>query len=409
MNRKRAKNGKPRAVKLSFRSILRVEYRDEFVAHVNLWCHEATTISVLGSLLFLFKTNTAFDNGDHNYFHGNGKTIIRECFKSVLRENTHTLPFAFRQMVEETVPNFQWPERHGMANSFNYLVDQYTTNVKNNIKVWSYSRIKTFFTMQRYELNLFGHNITDIDVKNATKAVMFNNITPTENVNRLLQQAQIIGVPIGERLCDLVRSNWMQMIPIFINIQRHVFNHHHRFELLNDAFRRHHRDPANNPEPRVKRPPKVRNFVVIPVHDYHLKHIRIDSHCFYQLACKFGALKLAKGKRDRAINIGKGDYDNNLLYYWDQVFNMDKILQIGKSKKTFDFAIVTDSVAVSLCYLRDVCPSYQNTNEQIKTMYENNQFHFVLGMDPGVRTWNATVRKHILSGVEVWHIDITMS
>lgn len=26
---------------------------------------------------------------------------------------------------------------------------------------------------------------------------------------------------------------------------------------------------------------------------------------------------------------------------------------------------------------------------------------FVLGLDPGVRTWNVTVRKHIASGVEV--------
>lgn len=401
MNRQREKNGRPKAVKLSLRSILREEYRDDFVSHCNLWCHEATTISVLSSLLFLFKSNTAFDEDNQIFFNANGNVIIRECFVSVLHGETHKLPFAFRRIVEETVPNFQWPARHGMQNAFNYLIDQYTTNVKNNIKVWSYSRIRTFFKLQQYELNLFGHNITDIDVKNATKTVMFNNITPTENVNRLLQQAQMIGIPIGQKLCDLVRSNWFQMIPIFINIQRQVSVHHARFALLNDLYRRHYRDPTHNPMPTVKRPPKIRNFNVIPIHNYHLKHIRIDSHTFYQLACKLGALKLAKGKRAQAKNIGKKDYDNNLSYCWNQVFNMDKINQIGKSKKTFDFAIVTDSVSVSLCYLRDECPSYQYTNEQINTMYENNQFHFVLGMDPGVRTWNATVRKHILSGVEV--------
>lgn len=401
MGRKRAQTGLPRAIKLSLRSVLRPGFRDDFVAHVNLWCHEATTISVLGSLLFLFKTNKAFDDDDQNFFHGNGDAIIRGCFKSVLQGETHALPLAFRRIVEETVPNFQWPERHGMQNAFEYLIDQYTTNVKNNIKVWSYSRVHTFFKLQKYELNLMGHNITDIDVKNATKAVMFNNIDATENVNRLLQQARMIGIPVGERLCDLVRSHWLQVIPIFMNIQSQVFQHHQRFELLNDLYRRHYRDPANNALPTIERPPKIRNFHVIPIHDYKLKHIRIDSHCFYQLACKLGALKVKKFKHAKPVNISKKDYNDNLRECWNRVFDMDKIEQIGKSKKTFDFAIVTDSVAASLCYMRDARQPKQYTDEQINTMYENNQFHFVLGMDPGVRTWNATVRKHILSGVEV--------
>lgn len=67
----------------------------------------------------------------------------------------------------------------------------------------------------------------------------------------------------------------------------------------------------------------------------------------------------------------------------------------------FDFAIVTDSVSVSLCFVKPEQQCQPLSNDEIKTMYENHQFTFVLGIDPGVRTWNATVRKHILSGVEV--------
>lgn len=400
MKRKREKNGKPRSVKLSLNSILRDEFRAEFVKQVNEWCHAATVISVLASLLYLFKTMSAFDNNDAGFFAQNGEHLIKECFESVLLGKTHRLPYAFRQIVQRA--GIQWPTLSGMGNSFNTLYQQYTTNVKNNIKTWSYSRIRTFFKLQQYELNLFDHNITDIDVKNATKAVMFDNITETtENVNRLLDQARLIGIPVGQRLCDLVRSHWMQMIPIFVNIQRQIFNHHQRYELLNDLYRRHYRDPANNAMPTVKRPPKIRNFHVIPIHNFHMKHIRIDSHCFYYIACKLGALKMAKGQRGQATNIAKKDYDNNLSHCWNRIFNMDKIEKIGKANKTFDFAIVTDSVDVSLCCLKPDRPSRELTNEQIDNMYENNQFHFVLAMDPGVRTWNATVRKHILSGVEV--------
>lgn len=402
--RKRPKNGQSRAVKLALKSVLRDEYRDAFVAQVEKWCHVATKISILGSLLFLFKCNKAFDDDDNLFFRGNGTNVLKECFNSILNGKHHTLPLAFRDLVQSTMPNFEWPELSALANAFNYLIQQYTTNVKNNIKVWSYSRIHTFFKLQRHQLNLLNMNITEIDVKNATKYVMFNNIDPTENVRRLLDQAVMIGIPVGQCFRDIVRTNWFQTIPIFINIQRQVFEFHQNYELLNDLWRRYYRDPANNRKPTIARPPKIRNFHVIPVHNFKMKHIRIDSHQFYQMACKLDALK-AKGWFGRPKNISKAEYDRDPAqksHYWNLIFKMDKISKVG-NRKEFDFAIVTDSVAVSLCYVKPERPLIEFTNEQINDMYENNQFTFVLGMDPGVRTWNATVRKHIQSGVEVCH------
>ena len=164
MRRKRAKNGKERCVKLSLNSVLRDEFRTNFVLLTEQWCNTATIVTVLASLLFLFKCNKAFDEGDDGFFYGNGLTVIEECFTSVLDEKKHTLPWVFRQIIERAVPRFRWPKRKGMGNSFNYLVTQFKTNVKNNLKTWAYSRIKTFFTLQRYELNIMGHNISEIDV-----------------------------------------------------------------------------------------------------------------------------------------------------------------------------------------------------------------------------------------------------
>ncbi|XP_055302910.1 uncharacterized protein LOC129568699 [Sitodiplosis mosellana] len=399
MKRKRAQNGRPRSVKLSLNSVLRDQYRANFVAQVTNWCHTATVITVLASLLFLFENNRAFDEDNHDFFRGNGYELIKDCFNNILNENRHKLPLAFRQIIEAAVPNFRWPQREGMGNAFNQLIDQYTTNVKNNIKTWCYTRIKTFFVLQRYELNLLGHNISDIDVKNATKSVMFNNIVPSANVVRLLEQARMIGIPVGTKLCDLVRGSWFQTIPIFITIQRLVFNHHERYELLNDLWRRYYRDRLHNAMPSIARPPKIKNFRVIPIHDFKMKHIRIDIHLFYQMACKLGAIKLAKGLFGQPVNISKKVYDSNPFVSWDTIFNMDKIQKVG-NRKTFDYTIVTDSVAVSLCFLKPECPSHEYSHEQINDMYENGVFRFVLGMDPGVRTWNATVRKHIASGVE---------
>lgn len=77
MKRKRAKIGKFRVIKLSLNSVLKDEYRENFVTVVENWCHTATIISVLASLLFLYKNNKAFDDNDENFFRGNGYATIK--------------------------------------------------------------------------------------------------------------------------------------------------------------------------------------------------------------------------------------------------------------------------------------------------------------------------------------------
>lgn len=402
-NRKRDQKGKPNVTKCTLNQVLRPEYREEFSNYIRDYCLIATTISVLGSLFFLFKCNRAFDIEDHGFFYEDGNKHIRECFTSILSKSQHTLPPMFKDIIMRAVPNFLWPELKGLGNAFNSLIDQYTMNTRNNIKKWSYSRIKTFFKLKRFQLNSIGHRISEMDVKNATKTVMFLNVaTLSENVKLLLQEAVLIGIPVGENLCNIVRDEkeWFKTIPLFINIQRQIFKHHERYEMLNNAWRQYLRNPVVNAKPTVPRPPLIKNFRVIPLHDFRMKHIRIDIHLFYQIACKLGVLKKAKGFFGQPINITKKTYDLNPSEHWNEIFDLSKITKIG-GNRTFDFAIVTDSVGVSLCFMKPERASTEPTNEQIKDDYVNKKFTFVLGIDPGVRTWNATVRKHIESGTEV--------
>lgn len=37
----------------------------------------------------------------------------------------------------------------------------------------------------------------------------------------------------------------------------------------------------------------------------------------------------------------------------------------------------------------------------VKQLYENGEFVYELGIDPGMKTWNATVRRNIATGKEV--------
>ncbi|XP_055310390.1 uncharacterized protein LOC129573626 [Sitodiplosis mosellana] len=136
----------------------------------------------------------------------------------------------------------------------------------------------------------------------------------------------------------------------------------------------------------------VSEFVEIKFGEHEKKASPERATVMYRTVAEFGS----SGQPD---NISKKVYDSNPFVSWDTIFNMDKIKNVGNGK-TFDYAIVTDSVAVSLCFLKPECPSHEYSHEQINEMYENGVFRFALGMDPAVRTWNATVRKHIASGVE---------
>ncbi|XP_031635256.1 uncharacterized protein LOC116348406 [Contarinia nasturtii] len=312
--------------------------------------------------MFLFKANKAFDDENARFFKGecdeytndqfnkyvNG--VIGICFTSVLQENYHKLPLAFRRTVEQACPDFlrleNWPAREGMGNAFNHLITQYITNLKNNIN-----------------------------------------------------EAAGIGLPINVDLQNLIRDRWFQTIPIFINIQRQIFDFHAKYERLKQRWFQYRRDPNNNVMPTTPLPPKIKNFLVVPVHDFDMKHIRIDIHLFYLIARKFGALKLAKGKRGQPINIEKTEYDSNPAIYWDLIFDLPKISKLGNGKE-FDFAVATDSVAVSLCFVKPERNTPELDNNTIKEKYNNFEFDYVLGIDPGVRTWNATVRKPVRSGNE---------
>ncbi|XP_031618447.1 uncharacterized protein LOC116337743 isoform X2 [Contarinia nasturtii] len=418
MRRKRAKNGRSTSLKMTLNQVLREEYRAPFIDQVTYWCLSATMITTLASLLFLFKANKAFDDENVRFFKGESDEytndefnkyvngVIGECFTSVLQENYHKLPLAFRRTVEQACPDFlcpeNWPAREGMGNAFNHLITQYITNVKNNIRVWAFSRIKKFFTLRRYELNLNrqGNLITELDVKRATKIVMFQSrVERNANIDLLLNEAAGIGLPINVHFQNLIRDRWFQSIPIFINIQRQIFDFHAKYEMLKQRWFQYRRDPNNNVMPTTPLPPKIKNFLVVPIHDFDMKHIRIDIHLFYLIARKFGALKLAKGKRGQPINIEKTEYDSNPAIYWDLIFDLPKISKLGNGKE-FDFAVATDSVAVSLCFVKPERNTPELDNNTIKEKYNNFEFDYVLGIDPGVRTWNATVRKHVRSGNE---------
>lgn len=398
--------------KCGLRSVLRPEFRERFSKQVYDWCHSATQIVVLGSLLVLYEVNKACDDANEEFFQRDdtvGCKFINYCFGLVLRDYCVHSPLEFREIVVRANPEMNyvdnWPALAALGNAFNTLKDLYITNVKNNLNTWCFTRMRQFFRMKQYEWNEGLPEglprISDLDVRNATKELVLGTAVQnrTDFVDLLLEQAHMIGVPPEQIFKDFVRENWFRSIPIFINIQRQITAFHQQHADLNEKWRKHRQNPTKYAKPNIKQPPKIKNFITIPVHCFKMKHIRIDTHLYYQIARKFGVLKLEKGKRG-LINISKDQFDRDPDRYWDLIFDMQKIKKIGR-KKIFDHAIVTDSMSASLQFLEKQRDTEEKSDEDVAKAWEEGEFEFGLGMDTGVRTWNAIDRLHFKTLSEV--------
>lgn len=410
------------AIKMTLKQSLRPAFREPFTQLMEKYCKIATTISFLASMLILYKANDAYDRNDDEFFAQRGEDVVRNCFLSVLGDYSHNLPLVFRSMFARHHPNFMWPMREGMGNAFNALYEQYITNAKNNLKVHYVSRMRAFLRMRCFEFN-HGHLRTrkppdidifdEVDIKNAIKYLVNQHNWTRGEVNRmqkmrfLLAEVERIGGPSNYNLKEFVTIHWFASLKMWMKIQRYVTNFHTTYSYLINRWGRYHQNPLTNMQPIVPRPPKIRNFNAIPVHNYHLKHIRVDVSLFYEIACKLGALKKGMGKNGRKVNIPRDWYNANPANFWGYVFDMPKINRIGGRNKRFDCTIMTDSVSVSLIYVKANRALNQIDLERIRRMYENNEFVYELGVDPGVRTWNATCRRRIATGSEVFQFKIT--
>lgn len=399
-----------RAIKMTLHRALRPEFRAPFTELMYKYSRIGTTISFLASHLFLYKVNA----GDANFFAGNGDEEIHKCFLGVLRENYHDLPAAFLDMVNRNVPNdFVWPTRDGMGNAFNQLYENYQTNTKNNLKVHYVSRIKKFLRMKCYELNhgrqryrAQQHHFDGTDIKNAAKYLVnqrdwSRGEERTRKMWFLLEEVKKVGGPVDFNLKEFATKHWFASLRMWVEIQRHIEKFHATYGYLNHIWAKFKEDRINNKEPTAPQPPKIDNFNAIPLHNFHLRHIQVDNTLFYAIACKLGALKVAPGQRKKFINISAEEYKANPHRWWGHVFDMRKINRLGKRHKTFDCTIMTDSVSVSLMFIKANRPLVETDVEKIKEMYRNEQFVYELGIDPGARTWNATVRRHIATNTEV--------
>lgn len=404
-------------VKCKLRTIVRKKYRNILLPIISKISIEATKIAALGSLLFLTKMQNAYNQGRDNsdFFLTDGEKLIRKCFHAVAFNQKRKLkvPLEFRQFIDTDNP-IEWPRNDYFGNNMNFLCDTFFTNVKNNLNVHLEKRLLQFLRMKVYKLNqqLNAHVFDDLDITNTIKLAIGEprNITDQQRRGKCEYLMEIIRDMswfeiANDNVKDFTKKFWMCSITLWLAMQREIeeFNvdaenrEERRGQRQEYRKQKHQKDKQN---PDENKPPFIKNLVVIPICSFARSHIMIDNYTLYKLMCASGLMPKDKG----GMQLPSTEITSNKDFYWNQLFFLRKIHRFKKKKSIFHYEIVTDGVGVSVLYGKSKnSVGRPLTREEIMRKYLDGEFVFELGIDPGLKTWNATVRRTIATGKEARH------
>lgn len=408
------------SIKCFLRSIIREGCEDEVIDWIRSKAMEATKITVLASLLFLNKVNSAVDQlilHEYHLAHMSDEEIlanpealdpptdffselsgfekIKECFHAVViqnKENEQMDP-EFRRIVESVPNRFAWPHNEYFGNLFKYLISQYYTNVKTNLTTHMEKRLLHFFRMLVYESNRQYPDhlqFDNMDITNAMAVAMNRKKNPLDEIRRLKRDHLLRAIQFGpernNNIESFTRTKWFESLPMWVAIQRQIFYFHERQQIRHNAGE------------DLGRVPNIKGFTVIPLCSFQRTHIRFDTDCLSRLYSEWEAT--GKLKRDEMTS---KEFFDDRYNQWNQIFDLPKIYKLARYKKQFHCQLVTDGVGVSILF--NVKKSDLGVNEAaIREQYANGDISHEFGIDRNARTWLAVMRKNVVTGTEVKNV-----
>lgn len=118
---------------------------------------------------------------------------------------------------------------------------------------------------------------------------------------------------------------------------------------------------------------------------------------FYRMLAELKLLPQVNGKQANENYIRQ-----NRVEQWNRIFDFTVINRVLKKNKEFHYTIVSNGVSVSILYrMKKEDLKCLLDDGIIRKRYLEGKFVYELGIDPGMKTWNATVRRTIKTGKEV--------
>lgn len=384
------------AIKISAATAVRPEHHEAVLPWIAKISIESTKICELASLLFLNHVRKYHEEENPDFFNGDGMHVIEECFYAVTQKYANNSDFMLPEFMDiyngiDGQERMAWPNHSRFGNWMKYMPQQYSRNVQTNLKTHQKKRLTQFFRYCVYCENQDNpiDRFDETDVKNAVNWAIKRYDSTRGNVGRLnkgnylLAVVREIGGPTDNDIAKFTRDNWFKSMPMWLTMQQYI-----------DEF--HDEQQRNG-----VRVPKIKNLSVVPICSHMRKPIRIDADVLYRMLCETKLIPLGENKRQVVV----GFVCQNKEYFFNQIFNMDKIHRILKSNKEFHYQIVSDGVSVSILYKvpKRVLQEMQN-DHIVKKRYFEGFYVYEIGIDPGMKTWLAVVRRHINTGKEVCNL-----
>lgn len=325
------------------------------------------------------------------------------------------MPVRFRQWLEQAVgENFEWPNSNRMGNILNYLREQYIDNVQINLRTHCKNRLKMFFKFRAYTMNviqlqnqrpiLFDNDDIKIAV-NWTYNFLDSTGGDAERIARLeifLDELRLFGAPDDCHIRRFVENNWFQSLRMWLNIQRDIEHFNKVYANLRNDWNLFRKYPQFVTRPLLPAPPEIHNFSAIPICSSQRRHIKIDTASLRSLLCEIDLVPKKPGQRKNTfINVTQNEFLSDKPGNWFLFFDRDKITRMVNGKKVFGNSIITDGVAATVLYDRPANPEPPISKAEVLRQLMADSFHYIIGIDPGMRTFNATVRMDLRTGEEV--------
>lgn len=198
----------------------------------------------------------------------------------------------------------------------------------------------------------------------------------------LLQFVRDIGGPVDDNVGRDTRENWFESLIFWTHMQREISEFHNwaQDNDLNDIV------------------PSIKNLKVIPVCSFMRKPVKFCANMVYAMLCSTKKIDRDENGNQRSEKF----VSQHKAHYFNEIFNMDHINRILKANKEFRYHILCDGESASLLYNVPTNVLRQLEDDGlVRKRYYDGYYVYELGLDPGMKTWNSTVRRHIDSGKEV--------
>jgi hypothetical protein len=248
----------------------------------------------------------------------------------------------------------------GLSNIKATVARQMATNAKNSFFVALKDRIKS---IMRYEFYTFNDGKKYKILLETFVRMLLNDPTERSDIDNV--KVEFKNEDEEKKFYDLLNLEKNKLyrgmkenatVNDLESCPENILNYYKTLLERSDAFAK--KKSSHDGKTKL---PRVKRFSYLPLRDYQLNSILIDTDMLYFVIKRCGSCPMLKENK-----VDKKTFGEMESLYWSDAFNVKDFIKTSKDKKTFAYALHTDGVQVSIHMFRKNSKSHRNRNSKTK-------------------------------------------